>query len=537
MAKIVQKFLLPIVSGCVLALAYPGWFFDFGFLAWLGLVPFFIFLERNSGNRKMTFWGGAVSGAFFFGITLRFLWGLFPLSTLGVENDFLGFFLILLIYLITLSVFASFWGVFSVLADFLIPVGKRFKIIGFLGGPALFSTVEYLRSFSLSIVWFGPGGIIGPHWTLSNITYSLSDNTLILLLSSAIGIYGIVFGIVLVNYLLFFLIKKFGKDKFALVNLGLTFLLFLALGFLPFDHQREKEKITVAGIQTAHQSGLTESSDEILGAYEAQVRGILKISEEADSPDLIILPESSNFLTNTSKFLDPGRARGYFSGLFPKKPLIISGEISSDQLGNVFSKATVLDPDKGITASYNKRLLTPAGEFLPYILRPVVFLFPKHLIAQFYLERNMTPGSEEVIFDYNNGIKIKPVICSDIISPKIIRSGDKGLLIYLASNSIFHGSGTLNKQNLAMARFRAAENQKPLFSTSNMGQIYALDASGRLISQVDEPGNGVLTAQLVPNDEKTWYNKFGDWPILIVSGLVLVISVYLRKYRKNGPEN
>ena len=95
------------------------------------------------------------------------------------------------------------------------------------------------------------------------------------------------------------------------------------------------------------------------------------------------------------------------------------------------------------------------------------------------------------------------------------------------SYGIFRGSVILAKQNLANARFRAAENQKPLLAASNMGFSYAINSKGDVGFITQDQGAQILTGSIAIGNAKTWYNKVGDWPIILAGFLLVIGSIFL----------
>src|SRR3989344_3424452 len=103
MATSHKYFLLAGLSGLLLALSYPGWDFDLGFLVWFGFVPFFwslahVFSEYNRTRKRHGFFIGFVAGLVYFLIIFRWFWSTYPLDTLGIESHFISFIVVLLVY-------------------------------------------------------------------------------------------------------------------------------------------------------------------------------------------------------------------------------------------------------------------------------------------------------------------------------------------------------------------------------------------------------------------------------------------------------
>ncbi|OGN14038.1 MAG: hypothetical protein A3J47_01960 [Candidatus Yanofskybacteria bacterium RIFCSPHIGHO2_02_FULL_43_22] len=84
-------------------------------------------------------------------------------------------------------------------------------------------------------------------------------------------------------------------------------------------------------------------------------------------------------------------------------------------------------------------------------------------------------------------------------------------------------------QLLATARYGAVENKKYLVISSNFGLSQIIDPFGNIVKSADSTGYKILTGDIVPNQTRTWYNKLGDWSVLLVS--LLAFGLGLIKYR------
>ena len=77
--------------------------------------------------------------------------------------------------------------------------------------------------------------------------------------------------------------------------------------------------------------------------------------------------------------------------------------------------------------------------------------------------------------------------------------------------------------------FRAAERQKPLIASINMGRSYVIDSRGNIADESSHIGPDLLTGSVVLSGKNTWYNVVGDTPFLV---FLLVLSlIYI--FRKN----
>ncbi len=204
MEKNYHYIVLPVLSGLLLILGQS--FSSLSFLMWLGFLPLlFLSYKVPFKDFRRAFLPGFITGSIYFSIFLSWLWSLYPLSNLGIQSSLLSFLIIDLIWLITTLAMALFWGLWSMGIIF-IKHRSATRISLLLATPALFGLIEYLRSYALGLVWLGHESVIGPHFGLGNIAYAFSNNSLLLGLSSYIGIYGISFVIIFINcaiYLIF----------------------------------------------------------------------------------------------------------------------------------------------------------------------------------------------------------------------------------------------------------------------------------------------------------------------------------------------
>ena len=221
MAKTHKNFLLAGLSGLLLALAYPGWNFDAGILAWIGFIPLIFALQKTElgpGWIKRFFLTGFFAGLVYFLIVFRWFWSFYPLDTLGITNRVASVAIILPIYLLTTAVAAAFWGLFGLFFGYFKNRSDLvFRKWDWLIAPAIFVILEYLRVIAYGLVWFGPGTLFGAHWTIGNPAYMLVGNRTILELSSYLGIYGVAFLILVIDFIILKAILSNNQKNFKIV--------------------------------------------------------------------------------------------------------------------------------------------------------------------------------------------------------------------------------------------------------------------------------------------------------------------------------
>lgn len=530
---------LALASGFLLGLAYPVWPFDLGFLVWVGFVPLLWSLVKAKSGRT-GFWLGFSAGFVFFLLALRWLASLHPLNVVGIESGPVSLIIVLLLYLISSAVMAVFWGLFGFAFVRFFSTRKLPSVWLAAGTAGLFVILEYGRAFGFGLFWLGPGSLLGAHWTIGNLAYALSTSPLALKFASYLGIYGLTLAIVFFNGLLVSVSQKtLGRvSRLALSALAVFLIISTAWGEkLDFWAGGESgPEINFAIIQTKTPSTDFLTPSKKLIHFKEQLESLNRLAQEKPETDIVVFPEASEFLTDLSVFLGGQQVQNYFDKLFAKPVLLISGSRFVDRTGGAgraTSRVFYLDSKNGLLGFYDKRLLTPAGEFLPYSIQLTTKLISSPTASEFERLRGLDAGGEQSAgFNFGRRFKAAAAVCSELLSPTLFarNSAESGIVAGLTSNSFFHGSRALVGQTKAVARLRAAENQKPILLAANLGLSYALDRRGSLIKTTANQENQILTGEIVSQSGRSWYNKLGDWPIFLVSFWAFGI---IKKFRKS----
>lgn len=569
MGKNHKKFILTGqagLSGLLLALAYPGWSLNFsnglitglGFLVWIGFIPLFCAMgsvksrqdTQNIGTHPRSrsyFFIGFLAGFVYFLILFRWLWSTFPLTTIGIENNFVSFAIVLFIYILSSAGMGVFWGLFAMAFRYWILPSKpsrgywRHSIISGLVTAAIFGLAEFWRAFGFSLLWLGSGTILGSNWTLGSPAYTLYENFLALKLSSYVGIYGVGFLIIFINFLLFkFLswekIKKSTKIE-AMVLIVALFSLIPNLFNAPPELKLSDKKIKFAAIQTRQSTQVSYSSKEALGEFKEQLELFNRVAKDYPESQLIIFPEAGDFLKNLSMFVSSNEIGKYFADIFKEPKMIIAGERIVGSDGRAYSRAFSIDTGKDVIGFYDKQLLTPGGEFLPYSIRLPASLISKKSISEFGDIRELSVGNKKSsLVNFRDQFIVAPIICSEVLAPDLVRTTTQGsdIIVELTSYGFFRGNETIVKQNLAAASFRAAENQKPLIVASNMGLSYVINSNGNVLFITANSAPQILTGYIDLNGRESWYNKAGDLPTILAFLLLFLVFVRIKYFRRKG---
>lgn len=548
-----KYFLLPILSGLLLALSNPP--FPAGewgrFLIWIALVPLLIFLGRKELTKKYIFFGGFLAGLIFFGSALSWFWGAYPLDWAGIENKLIGFPLTFFIWFLSASELALFVGLFSfVLRQFLKPAGLQsinrnpqstirnpqstiynLKFLFLI--PSLWILFEYLRAWGFGLFWLGPESLLGPHWTFGNLAYSLAESAPLLQLASVGGIYGLSFLAVLFNAALFLSVRAadFGKIK-NYWPIGSAILLLLILnitGWLILKNKDVAGKETkVALLQTKIPSTFQPTFQRQMEILTQQSALLAEVVKNWKDSEIIVFPEGANLVG----VLGEERSKIFFNEIFEgQQKLIIDSGPMIDENGKLSIATFYFDAQNGVMAQDEKQFLIPLGEYLPYWFKIAATVAGEgEWTRRFEERRGFRKGPENQVFAWQNGSreqKFASLLCSGFLSPNMNRrAAGKGAeaLVVSGSESIFRGSDALVKQKIAMAKFRAVENNRFYLQATNYDRAFIIDSKGEIKKIAPDLEPTILVDNIVLISEKTWYNKLGDW-VLILALVIIIVSL------------
>lgn len=182
---------------------------------------------------------------------------------------------------------------------------------------------------------------------------------------------------------------------------------------------------------------------------------------------------------------------------------------------------------------YSKHHLLPIGEFVPFEswlrqLAPIFDLPMSSFTRGAYVQPNLVA----------NGYHLLPAICFEIAFPAQISANmtaDTQLLLTV-SNDAWFGDSIGPQQHLQIAQMRALEFGRPLLRATNNGVTATVDAAGKISARAAQFTEAVLQDSIRLTSGQTPYARFGDWPLWLCSGLLLLLFAIraLLRRRKTG---
>lgn len=527
-----MKFLYPVISGIFLGI---GFIFSFlSFFCWVALIPLFFFFDLEK-SRKKIFLAGFITGFIFLAMAV-WPFDLLPLNYLGINNNIIGFLLLFFSWVCVASALAFFVGFFSLGYCLL----KRNWQWNFLLIPSLWIIFEYLRSWSFSMLLAGKETLFGPHWTIGNLVYNLAQNPSVRFLASIGGIYLVSFLIVFFNFSFFFLIKRIIKEKIVLKR-TIYFLIILAISglisisyfsqhFFPQKSNEEKnKKIEITILQTKIYPFFNQTKEMVKQGFQTQLQLLKDTASFFPNSKIIVFPEDARFLKKNG-------SKEFLTEIFQNKEVLVIDSSRTETPDGIKSIATFYNVQKGVIANYEKLLLAPTGEYLPYIFRIPAWFISRDWVEKFEASRGYIKGNELTVFSGPDNIQGSILLCSEVFSPDLYRKLTQNgaeILFNAGSLSFSHGSRIFDLQAQSILQFRAAENGRYLVRATNYGNSYIIDPQGKIINKSPDFENQIITGEISPISEKTLYTIFGDWILAVAFGIIF-FSIIKKMMIKNA---
>ncbi len=488
-----KRLILTTISAVLLAISMPGMVSSI--FVWVGFVPLFYVLEGRKWWKGFL-WGWCW-GVLYLGSALYWI---LPTLTSNI-SEFNGFPAILggLAFFVALAIEGGFWGVIGLIYSLESKYSRSYWILRALSLSSVYVLVEYLRGV-------GDIGFTGAR--ISNALYSQIG---MLQLVPFIGTLGLVFLIFFINYSIYSALKrKRFITLFVISGMILTF--YLSSYLVPNVQSGNGLTIGVVQPNLSVAQRYEMTSSQIAKDVDSSVSFI---SKEAS---LVIFPEG----TFQSDFIGTSAYGDVVETLEAHKAHAIIGYPSIHE--NKFYNTVGLFSSKGVENTYSKHVLVPFTEALPYPEFFGMFGFLK--LTQFF-----SPGGKFTVFKWDD-TKFSVQICFESYFSRLSRkfTNEGAQFLVTVTNDSWFSQPVALKQHFAQSVFRAVENRKWAIQVADTGITGVIDPYGRVIKKVPIRKKGESVFSVVPNKERTFYDRFGNWiNWLSILFIVLDITCTLRK--------
>ena len=499
------KFLLPwgaaVLSGVLMFLGYAG--FDQFYLEWVFLVPLLWALRKQRPARA--FWLGWLA---------------------GIVGHGGGFYWIIQMF----QQFAGAPWIAGLVGLVLLAAANGVVLAAWAWGTRLLT-----RDNGWHVLWVAPvlWTAIEKFWPevfpnyLGASQYRISHLTQI---ADFAGILGVSFLVVYLNATLYWVAASWREKGAvpwrAVCALAVTLLLVAGYGELRIRELDRKlataERLTVGLVQSNRGAAENHLAADLMQQEHREMSQALVAARKAD---LVVWPEGvlSVDLASRDGSL-PTWALGDLG-----TPLLFGSCIRINEEGETryCNSALLADASGRLLGSYDKTVLVPFGEYIPF-----GDLFPQ-LYAWSPYSNKFSPGRSAQPLKLGKHL-LSVSICYEDIFPvhirKLMRGGGEGRIpavMFNLTNDSWYGNSTEPMEHLALASFRSIENRRSLVRVTNTGISAFVDPVGRIVSRTGVWTREVLVDRVPLLEGGTLYGTAGDWigwlcAAISLSGMALV---------------
>lgn len=456
---------------------------------------------------------------------------------------------IILVYFFILLALGAQFGILTSL----VPRKRDVSLFEILYLASLWTLFEWSRVYFISGFTWNP---VGLH--LATNSFSMGPAALF-------GVYGLSFLVMLTNLSCY---RSFLRKKaFLFLGLALFPYLFGYMNQVYHDSKSSGDKLSVLLVQTAlkpEEKEPFQTRESFIPPTEQWYRilSFLK-AKEGRKIDLIVMPEVALpvsafrnyyyydtfsavwrevFQKHAQNDFELFQRAGFFDENSDPR---ISNVYWAQSLSNHFGAEVILGlddydhierksynsafhfkPGEKVPSRYEKRVLVPVSEYLP-------FEWCKAVAKKYGISAFFTPGREAKIF--HGKVPISTSICYEETYSDLIREGrvNGAKLFVNVTNDGWFPNTNLPKQHFDHGILRSIENGVPVLRAANTGITGGVDSLGRVQKTLTVKGThpekirGCLHVDLPLYSYLTFYSLVGDGFIVGISMLLFVF--YFRR--------
>ncbi len=411
----------------------------------------------------------------------------------------------------------------------------------FLRGIALslfFVSSEFLRS---TLFTGFPWGLLG--YPLSNFLYLLQ-------IADLLGIWGLSFIAIMINYFIYYTLKKTSQYEFFSKNFISNILCFLFFFLVVFfygaynKHKWENLLVNKVNKKSEIKISLLQGNipQELKEAKEIEISLstyiTLTLKALTEMPHMIAYPETAlpfyfpYAKEPTLKFLDfLNKLKSNSENMSIPQPSLIFGAFRVSffsQEPKVHNTLFIWDGEN-ISDFYDKEKLVPFGEYVP-LAKYFPFLGKISVVSDIIkpgVSKNLKINSPPLT------LELTPLICfesafSTLSAGRVKRGGQ---VIFIATNDAWFGKTSAPYQHFQMAKVRAVEARRYVAQAANTGISGFIDPLGRVIKESSLEKEEIITSEIYPLNVQTFFVQYGylfPYLTLIFSVGIVIYVLFLR---------
>ena len=256
------------------------------------------------------------------------------------------------------------------------------------------------------------------------------------------------------------------------------------------------------------------------------VRETMKLAEDVatgrtPAPDFVLWPENAS---DISPLDNPDAEAEIEAAAKAVNAPIVLGTILINDDGSPRNSVIVWDPKRGITDRYDKHIIQPFGEYLPW--RGFFRLFSSYAD----MAGTFTPGGgpSVVRIPTRSGPVIAGVAtCWEVAFDRAARASvDQGAQVLLVpTNNATFGLSSMTYQQLAMSQVRAVEHGRTVLVAATSGVSAIIAPDGTIIARTPLFVPATLSDRVPLRTQRTLATRLGAIPAIVVC--VVAVAAFL----------
>jgi apolipoprotein N-acyltransferase len=185
--------------------------------------------------------------------------------------------------------------------------------------------------------------------------------------------------------------------------------------------------------------------------------------------------------------------------------------------------------NKDTLVLYRKCKLVPGVEKMPY---PKIFGFLEKLAVDLGgVSGSLGVDSRQRTFTATTPqgvVKVGAPICYESIFGELFSQFVKNSaqLMCVITNDAWWGNTPGHKQHFEMSRLRAVETRRYIMRAANTGISAFIDPLGNVHQKTEYATRTAISQTVYPNNEITFYTKYGDYLARIMLGVAALICLF-----------
>ncbi|MEB3753544.1 apolipoprotein N-acyltransferase [Acinetobacter sp. MD2(2019)] len=340
------------------------------------------------------------------------------------------------------------------------------------------------------------------------------------------GVFGVSFIAVLIASAAVEMLKK---RIFWAIPISVVLVLAWAVSHLVFVQPKAERPLTVSLIQ-----GNIPQDLKWLTSYQNKTLEIYShLSASEWGRDLVVWPESSIPMAQTAiePFLNEMTDAALSQGSAWVTGIPYFDESASIKAKKALFYNSLMASGEKTSGLYLKQRLVPFGEYIP-LSGLLKWLLPA-LQNDASVEGFSAGPAHQALLNVKQHA-LGAAICYEVAYPNLTRQNAKNsdFMITVSNDAWFTGTAG-PWQHLQMVQMRAKENGRWFIRATNTGVTAFINADGHIVEQAPLDHEYVLRGNLPAYTGQTLYNRLGDWPVLVFSGLLLLLGLRYRPREVN----